>query len=68
MGLSFLMSRSVAVWTNQGYIAFLPNPTGSTTFGQSFTDAIAEDWGGKPFVDMRKGWAHVLKNVSPRSY
>jgi len=25
-----------------------------------FTDAIAEDWGGKPFVDMINGWKHVL--------
>lgn len=25
-----------------------------------FTDAIAEDWGGKPFVDMINGWNHVL--------
>ncbi|KAG6890831.1 hypothetical protein C0995_003264 [Termitomyces sp. Mi166 len=25
-----------------------------------FTDAIAEDWGGKPFVDLQKGWQHVL--------
>jgi dipeptidyl aminopeptidase/acylaminoacyl peptidase len=25
-----------------------------------FTDAIAEDWGGKPFVDMIKGWKYAL--------
>lgn len=25
-----------------------------------FTDAIAEDWGGKPFVDLQKGWNYVL--------
>jgi dipeptidyl aminopeptidase/acylaminoacyl peptidase len=24
------------------------------------TDAIAEDWGGKPFVDLRKGWQYIL--------
>ncbi|KAF7985586.1 hypothetical protein HWV62_3875 [Athelia sp. TMB] len=27
-----------------------------------FTDAIAEDWGGKPFIDLRAGWQHVLDN------
>ncbi|EED79171.1 predicted protein [Postia placenta Mad-698-R] len=37
------------------------NPTGSTTFGQDFTDAISENWGGRPFEDMQKGWKHVLK-------
>ena len=25
-----------------------------------FTDAIAKDWGGKPFVDLQKGWKYVL--------
>jgi dipeptidyl aminopeptidase/acylaminoacyl peptidase len=34
---------------------------GSTTFGQEFTDAIAEDWGGKPFADLQAGWKHVLQ-------
>jgi hypothetical protein len=24
------------------------------------TDAIAEDWGGKPFVDLQKGWKYAL--------
>ena len=26
------------------------------------TDAIKEDWGGKPFVDLRKGWQYILDN------
>ena len=26
------------------------------------TDAIAKDWGGKPFVDLRKGWQYILDN------
>lgn len=48
------------VFANQGYFTVMINPTGSTTFGQEFTDAIAEDWGGKPFVDMINGWKHAL--------
>ncbi|KAF8895353.1 Alpha/Beta hydrolase protein [Infundibulicybe gibba] len=48
------------VFTQQGYFAIMMNPTGSTTFGQEFTDAIAEDWGGKPFVDMQNGWKYAL--------
>ncbi|KAJ7189841.1 Alpha/Beta hydrolase protein [Mycena pura] len=48
------------VFAQQGYFTVLINPTGSTTFGQEFTDAIAEDWGGKPFVDMIAGWKYVL--------
>ncbi|KAI0036528.1 Alpha/Beta hydrolase protein [Vararia minispora EC-137] len=48
------------VFAQQGYFTVILNPTGSTTFGQELTDAIQEDWGGKPFVDMQKGWKHVL--------
>ncbi|EPQ54580.1 alpha/beta-hydrolase [Gloeophyllum trabeum ATCC 11539] len=50
------------VFANQGYVVVAMNPTGSTTFGQEFTDAITEDWGGKPFVDMQKGWKYVLEH------
>ncbi|TFK24997.1 hypothetical protein FA15DRAFT_739131 [Coprinopsis marcescibilis] len=49
------------VFANQGYFVIMINPTGSTTFGQEFTDAIAEDWGGKPFLDMINGWKHALQ-------
>ncbi|TFY83863.1 hypothetical protein EWM64_g147 [Hericium alpestre] len=49
------------VFAQQGYFVVALNPTGSTTFGQKFTDAIAKDWGGKPFVDMQKGWKHALE-------
>ncbi|KAL5512736.1 hypothetical protein ACEPAG_3002 [Sanghuangporus baumii] len=48
------------VFAQQGYFVVAINPTGSTTFGQEFTDAITEDWGGKPFTDLQKGWKHVL--------
>lgn len=33
---------------------------GSTSFGQDFTDAIAENWGGRPFEDLQKGWKYIL--------
>jgi dipeptidyl aminopeptidase/acylaminoacyl peptidase len=26
-----------------------------------FTDGILEDWGGKPFEDLQKGWKFVLE-------
>ncbi|KAG7442969.1 alpha/beta-hydrolase [Guyanagaster necrorhizus] len=48
------------IFAQQGYFSVLINPTGSTTFGQEFTDGITEDWGGKPFVDLQKGWKYVL--------
>ncbi|KIK57262.1 hypothetical protein GYMLUDRAFT_173098 [Collybiopsis luxurians FD-317 M1] len=48
------------VFAQQGYFTVAMNPTGSTSFGQALTDAIAGDWGGKPFVDMQKGWKYIL--------
>ncbi|KAF7365063.1 Dipeptidyl-peptidase 5 [Mycena venus] len=48
------------IFAQQGYFVVAVNPSGSTTFGQEFTDSIAEDWGGKPFVDLRAGWQYIL--------
>jgi len=48
------------IFAQQGYFVIAINPTGSTTFGQDFTDAISEHWGSRPFVDLRKGYKHVL--------
>ncbi|KAK7048493.1 dipeptidyl-peptidase 5 [Favolaschia claudopus] len=48
------------IFAQQGYFVVAINPTGSTTFGQELTDAIKEDWGGKPFVDLRAGWKYIL--------
>ena len=38
-----------------GYVVFMPNPRGSTGFGQRFIDQIARDWGGKVYEDIMKG-------------
>ncbi len=43
------------VFASAGYVVFMPNPRGSTGFGQKFTDEISGDWGGKPFDDLMKG-------------
>ena len=43
------------VFASAGYVVFMPNPRGSTGFGQQFTDEISNDWGGKPFDDLMKG-------------
>jgi dipeptidyl aminopeptidase/acylaminoacyl peptidase len=48
-----------AVYAAQGYVVLLPNPHGSTGFGQQFTEQISGDWGGACFSDLMKGvdWA-----------
>jgi len=44
-----------ALWAAQGYIVALPNPRGSTGFGQKYVDEISGDWGGKCYTDLMKG-------------
>jgi dipeptidyl aminopeptidase/acylaminoacyl peptidase len=49
------------LWAAQGYVIALPNPRGSTGFGQQFTDEISKDWGGKVFADVMNGVAYMEK-------
>jgi len=48
-------------YAGAGYAAVMIDFHGSTGYGQAFTDAIREDWGGKPLVDLQKGLAAALK-------
>ncbi len=50
-----------SLWAAQGYVVVLPNPRGSTGFGQKFVDEISGDWGGKCYDDLMKGLDHVEK-------
>lgn len=49
------------LWAAQGYVVALPNPRGSTGFGQKFVDEISRDWGGKVFEDLMHGVAYLEK-------
>ena len=43
------------LWAAQGYVVAMPNPRGSTGFGQKFIDEISGDWGGKCYRDLMAG-------------
>jgi len=49
-----------AMFASPGYVVAAVNPRGSTGYGQSFTDQITGDWGGKVFTDLMRGLDHVL--------
>jgi dipeptidyl aminopeptidase/acylaminoacyl peptidase len=49
------------LWAAQGYVVALPNPRGSTGFGQKYVDEISGDWGGKCFDDLMAGVAYLEK-------
>ncbi len=48
-------------WAAQGYVVALPNPRGSTSFGQKYIDDISGDWGGKCYDDLMKGVDYLEK-------
>ncbi|HEY9401987.1 MAG TPA: S9 family peptidase, partial [Pyrinomonadaceae bacterium] len=47
------------IFASAGYMVFMPNPRGSTGFGQQFTDEISGDWAGKVYTDIMNGVAQV---------
>lgn len=52
------------IFANAGYIVFMPNPRGSTGYGQTFVNEISGDWGGKAYTDIMNGVAEVLRKNS----
>ncbi|HSK78418.1 MAG TPA: S9 family peptidase [Thermoanaerobaculia bacterium] len=47
-------------YAGAGYAVVRIDFHGSTGYGQAFTDAIRQDWGGKPLADLQKGLAATL--------
>ncbi|MBN9517612.1 S9 family peptidase [bacterium] len=58
-GWSFRWNPSL--WAAQGYVVVMPNPRGSTGFGQKFVEEISGDWGGKCYRDLVAGLDWVEK-------
>ncbi|MBN1783122.1 S9 family peptidase [bacterium] len=48
------------VYAGAGYAAVMVDFHGSTGYGQAFTDAIHDDWGGKPLDDLKNGLKAAL--------
>jgi dipeptidyl aminopeptidase/acylaminoacyl peptidase len=55
---------NLQAFSGAGYAVIAVNFHGSTGFGQSFTDSISGDWGGKPYEDLMKGLDHALANYA----
>ncbi|HEV8574805.1 MAG TPA: S9 family peptidase [Dehalococcoidia bacterium] len=45
-----------------GYIVLLPNPRGSTTYGEAFSEAVVRDWGGRDYEDIIAGIEELVAN------
>jgi dipeptidyl aminopeptidase/acylaminoacyl peptidase len=51
-GESWTYRWNAQVFGGAGYVVVLPNPRGSTGYGQAFTDAVNGDWGGRAYDDI----------------
>jgi len=51
-GESWTYRWNAQVFAAAGYVVVMPNPRGSTGYGQRFIDEINGDWGGRPFYDI----------------
>jgi dipeptidyl aminopeptidase/acylaminoacyl peptidase len=47
------------VFASAGYLVVMPNPRGSTGYGQKFIDDINGDWGGKAYDDIMAVADHI---------
>jgi dipeptidyl aminopeptidase/acylaminoacyl peptidase len=48
------------IYAAQGYVVLMPNPRGSTGYGQKFVAEISGDWGGKVYEDIMKAVDHAV--------
>ncbi|HVR72711.1 MAG TPA: S9 family peptidase, partial [Planctomycetota bacterium] len=56
---AFSFRWTPALYAARGYVVMLPNPHGSTGFGQEFTEQVSGDWSGACYEDIMKAadWA-----------
>lgn len=60
MGNSWLWRWNAQSLAGAGYAVILIDFHGSTGYGQTFSDSISGDWGGKPLDDLKLGLAATL--------
>ena len=60
-GNMFHYRWNAQAYAGAGYAAVMIDFHGSTGYGQGFTDAIRDDWGGKPLTDLKLGLAHAVE-------
>ena len=52
--------NSAEVYAGRGWAVFLPDPRGSTNFGDAFLRANVKDWGGGDYHDIQTGIDHLI--------
>ena len=58
-GESWTYRWNAQVMAGAGFLVVMPNPRGSTGYGQKFTEDIKDDWGGKVYDDIMASVDHA---------
>ena len=62
-GHSWTYRWNAQVMAAAGYVVVMPNPRGSTGYGQKFIDEINGDWGGRPYDDIMAVCDYLSNNL-----
>ena len=62
-GHSWTYRWNSQVFAGAGYVVVMPNPRGSTGYGQKFIDEINNDWGGRAYDDIMAVADHVANEM-----
>lgn len=49
------------IFASAGYLVVMPNPRGSTGYGQTFINEVSADWGGRAYLDIMAVVDHVAQ-------
>ena len=58
---SYGFNSRAQILASNGYAVLMPNPRGSTGYGNKFTTANVKDWGGKDYQDIMAGVDEVIR-------
>jgi dipeptidyl aminopeptidase/acylaminoacyl peptidase len=53
--------NAAQVYAGQGWVALLPNPRGSSGYGEKFLAANYRDWGNGDYQDIQTGLDHLVR-------
>ena len=57
---SYGFSAEEQLLASEGYVVIMPNPRGSSGYGQKFLSAIYQDWGGIDYEDVVASMDHAI--------
>jgi dipeptidyl aminopeptidase/acylaminoacyl peptidase len=58
---SYGYNSRAQIFAANGYAILMPNPRGSTGYGNKFTVSNVKDWGGKDYQDLMAGVDEVIR-------